>query len=214
MIVEGTPDGLAAARARGRVGGRPPALSQRQLDQAQLMYDSGEHTVDEIADTFHVGRATRYRYLGVHHDGGDCVLVVYRNTRTQKIDADTNRGLGETGQSEAVQLEADRKWWPIAATRESRVKAIVYVAGGMVIRVRGIQPGKKWNRDDRGYADVPVTEPLTDLEIAEQLPTLDLRIGDHRPHVRGKVREYLPSDQSRYHRTTSEQLAQNDRRRL
>jgi DNA invertase Pin-like site-specific DNA recombinase len=32
MIVEGTMDGLASARARGRVGGRPPALSQRQLD--------------------------------------------------------------------------------------------------------------------------------------------------------------------------------------
>ncbi|MFC4949072.1 recombinase family protein [Pseudonocardia sp. GCM10023141] len=45
MIVEGTLDGLAAARAHGRVGGRPPALSQRQLDQTQHMYDTGKHTV-------------------------------------------------------------------------------------------------------------------------------------------------------------------------
>jgi hypothetical protein len=72
------------------------------------------------------------------------------------------------------------------------VKAIVYVVDGIVTRTRGIQPGKKWKRDDRGYADVPVTKPLTDLEIAEQLPTLGFRIGDHRPHVRGKIREYLP----------------------
>src|SRR6266540_4030861 len=43
MIVEGTRDGLAAARARGRVGGRPAALTPRQLDQAQLMYDSEKH---------------------------------------------------------------------------------------------------------------------------------------------------------------------------
>lgn len=36
LIVEGTLDGLAAARARGRLfGGRPPALSQKQIDQAQ-----------------------------------------------------------------------------------------------------------------------------------------------------------------------------------
>ncbi|MFI5611820.1 recombinase family protein [Amycolatopsis sp. NPDC051903] len=56
MIVERTMDGLAAARARGRVGGRPPALTQRQLDQAQRMYDAGEHTVEEIAETFRVGR--------------------------------------------------------------------------------------------------------------------------------------------------------------
>jgi len=58
MIVEGTLEGLAAARARGRVGGRPAALSQRQLDQAQRMYDTGEHTVEEIAATFRVGRST------------------------------------------------------------------------------------------------------------------------------------------------------------
>ncbi|WP_427135203.1 recombinase family protein [Pseudarthrobacter sp. S9] len=57
LIVEGTLDGLAAARARGRVGGRPPALSQRQLDQAQTMYDSGKYTVAEIAETLNVGRA-------------------------------------------------------------------------------------------------------------------------------------------------------------
>jgi hypothetical protein len=33
--------------------------------------------------------------------------------------------------------------------------------------------------------------PLDDLEIAEQLPTLGIRNGDERPHVRGKLREYV-----------------------
>ncbi|WP_282190287.1 hypothetical protein HEP84_55600 [Streptomyces sp. RLB1-33] len=32
---------------------------------------------------------------------------------------------------------------------------------------------------------------LDDLQIAEQLPTLGLRNGDKRPHVRGKLREHL-----------------------
>jgi len=190
-IVEGTREGLAAARARGRVGGRPPALTQRQIDQAQIMYDSGKYTVDEIAETFRVSRSTMYKQLAAHQDGHDCALVVYRNTRTRKVDAYNNRRFGETGQSEEVQLEADRKWWPIAANRESRVKAIVYVVDGVVTRVRGITPGAKWKRDDRGYADVPVTAPLTELEIARQLPTLGIALGDRRPHVRGKIREYV-----------------------
>lgn len=51
LIVEGTLDGLAAAKARGRVGGRPRALNQIQLDQAQRMYDEDQLTVDQIADT-------------------------------------------------------------------------------------------------------------------------------------------------------------------
>lgn len=69
LIVEGTLDGLDAARARGRVGGRPPKLSPRQVTQARRMYDEiddkGErvHTMAEIAETFGVSRATLYRHL-------------------------------------------------------------------------------------------------------------------------------------------------------
>jgi hypothetical protein len=37
------------------------------------------------------------------------------------------RRYSETGASEKVQLEADRKWFPIAAARRPRLKAIVYV---------------------------------------------------------------------------------------
>ena len=191
-IVEGTLEGLAAARARGRVGGRPAKLTPIQLDQAQQMYDSGKYTVAEIAAAFHVRRSTMYRHLSAHKDGRDCVLVVYRNTRPGKIDPDTSRRYGETGQSERIQREADRKWLPIAPLRRPRIKAIVYVVNGTVARVRGIDPDGTWHDDDRGYADVPVTAPLTDLQIARQFPTLGLRLGDARPRVRGKLREYLP----------------------
>lgn len=193
MIVEGTMDGLAAARARGRVGGRPTKLNQRQIDQAQLMYDTGDHTVEEIADTFGVHRATLYRQLHAYGDGGDCALIVYRNTRTPKIDPDTNRRYGETGASEATQLEADRKWFPIAASRRPQLRAVVYVANGVVTRVRAVDPDGAWVDDpDRpGYAEIPVGRPLSDVEIARQLPTLGVRPGDERPHVRGKIREYV-----------------------
>lgn len=39
LISEGTKEGLAAARARGRTGGRPPALTATQVDVARGMYD-------------------------------------------------------------------------------------------------------------------------------------------------------------------------------
>jgi hypothetical protein len=45
--------------------------------------------------------------------------------------------------------------------------------------------------NDDGYVDAPVTAPLNDAEIARRLPTLSIRVGDPRPHVRGKIREYV-----------------------
>ncbi|QRP49084.1 hypothetical protein [Amycolatopsis sp. FDAARGOS 1241] len=130
--------------------------------------------------------------LPVPADGGDCALAVYRNTRTRKIDAATSRRYGEAGAGEKVQLEADHKWFPIAPARWPRLKAIVYVVDGVVARIRGVEADlAKWDTDDRGYADVPVTKPLTELQIAKRLPTLGIAVGDHRPHVRGKIREYV-----------------------
>ncbi|WP_432855141.1 hypothetical protein ACQPXB_21740 [Amycolatopsis sp. CA-161197] len=91
-----------------------------------------------------------------------------------------------------MQLEADRKWFPISPARWPRLKAIVYVVDGVVARIRGVEADlAKWDTDDRGYADVPVTKPLSELQIATRLPTLGIAIGDHRPHIRGKIREYV-----------------------
>lgn len=63
LIVERTQEGLAAARARGRNGGRRPKMTDAKIKQARAMYDSKEYTVREIADTFDVTRPTIYRYL-------------------------------------------------------------------------------------------------------------------------------------------------------
>ena len=63
LIVERTHDGLAAARARGRVGGRRPKLSATQVKVARSMYDSRQHTVAQIAESFGVTRSTIYRHL-------------------------------------------------------------------------------------------------------------------------------------------------------
>lgn len=69
LISEGTLEGLESARSRGRVGGRPPALTELQTLKAREMYDELDHhgkrkyTVNQIADTFSVSRKTIYRHL-------------------------------------------------------------------------------------------------------------------------------------------------------
>ena len=64
LIVANTRDGLAAARARGRAGGRPPRLTAEQVALAQELYDAGERTVQQIADLLGVPRTTVYGHLG------------------------------------------------------------------------------------------------------------------------------------------------------
>lgn len=63
LIVERTMEGLAAARARGRKGGRRRKMTEAKIKQARIMYDSKEYTLKQIADTFGIGRTTLYRYL-------------------------------------------------------------------------------------------------------------------------------------------------------
>lgn len=63
LISERTRDGLAAARARGRKGGRRPKLTPAKLAAARKMYDAREHTVAEIASIVGVARSTLYRAL-------------------------------------------------------------------------------------------------------------------------------------------------------
>lgn len=69
LIRANTRDGLAAARARGRKGGRRPSLTPAQAEVAQKMYDElgadGQraHTVQAIADVLRVPRTTVYGFL-------------------------------------------------------------------------------------------------------------------------------------------------------
>jgi DNA invertase Pin-like site-specific DNA recombinase len=63
LIRERTHAGLAAARARGRVGGRPSVMNPKKVATARKLYDSREHTVAEIAEMLDVSVATIYRHL-------------------------------------------------------------------------------------------------------------------------------------------------------
>jgi len=57
-IVERTKDGLEAARKRGRVGGRPPALSPDQKAEAIRLRDEEHRPIPEIARLFKVSDKT------------------------------------------------------------------------------------------------------------------------------------------------------------
>ena len=62
LIRERTTAGLTAARARGRKGGRPRALTGKQLGVAQDLYDK-RHPIQEICRMLKISRATLYRYI-------------------------------------------------------------------------------------------------------------------------------------------------------
>ncbi|MPL96456.1 DNA-invertase hin [bioreactor metagenome] len=57
-IAERTMEGLAAARKRGRVGGRPPALSLAQKAEVRRMRDEEQRAISEIARLFEVSERT------------------------------------------------------------------------------------------------------------------------------------------------------------
>jgi DNA invertase Pin-like site-specific DNA recombinase len=65
LLIERTNSGLAAARARGRSGGRKREFSPAAARRAQEQYDKGEMSVAEIARMHGVSRQTLYRYLKV-----------------------------------------------------------------------------------------------------------------------------------------------------
>ena len=62
VIAERTKEGLKAARARGRKGGRPKCDS-RKLNQAVKLYESNQHTVAEIEELTGIKKSTLYRAI-------------------------------------------------------------------------------------------------------------------------------------------------------
>lgn len=61
-IAERTREGLAAARARGRVGGRPAVMTDDKLATSRMLLGQGR-AISEIAAIIGVSRGTLYRHL-------------------------------------------------------------------------------------------------------------------------------------------------------
>ena len=63
LIRARTREGMAVARARGRLKGGKPKLSAAQEAHLMKLHGDGEHTISELSELFSVGRATVYRVL-------------------------------------------------------------------------------------------------------------------------------------------------------
>jgi len=66
LIRERTRAGLAAARARGRKGGRPPKLGAEKMRIARHLLADADTTVSEVARTLGVHRSTLHKALSAH----------------------------------------------------------------------------------------------------------------------------------------------------
>ena len=51
------------ARAKGRLRGKQPKLSDRQQEELRRMHDSGDYSISDLAELFGVSRPTVYRTL-------------------------------------------------------------------------------------------------------------------------------------------------------
>jgi DNA invertase Pin-like site-specific DNA recombinase len=62
-MIERTRAGLDAAKAKGRIGGRPRAVDAKTIAKIKKLAESGDHTRAEIADMMKISTATLYRVL-------------------------------------------------------------------------------------------------------------------------------------------------------
>lgn len=69
LIAERTIDGLKAARARGRCGGRPVIGTDKDRKQALAMYRSNAMTNPEIAERFGISLSTLNRWIRKEKQG-------------------------------------------------------------------------------------------------------------------------------------------------
>ena len=58
-----TREGMAIARAKGKLRGRQPKLSTRQQQELKRMHDTGDYSISDLAELFSISRPTVYRTL-------------------------------------------------------------------------------------------------------------------------------------------------------
>src|SRR5690349_16610825 len=58
-----TREGMAVARAKGRLKGRKPKLTTKQQTELRRMHGTGDYTITDLAEIFNISRPTVYRTL-------------------------------------------------------------------------------------------------------------------------------------------------------
>ena len=121
LIRERTVAGLAAARARGRSGGRPRVITPQKLAVARHMYDSRKHTLVTIAATVGVSRSTLYRYLGDQGRPELSSLKGREETRAKQGWSETPTGEAVAGPP--VTKDAGMPWSALGDDRTGRLRS-------------------------------------------------------------------------------------------
>jgi DNA invertase Pin-like site-specific DNA recombinase len=87
IIRERTHAGLVAARARGRLGGRPRLLNGRKIQMARALLQDQQNTVKEVCQTLGCSKATLYRYANNQQATGDewLGLAAFRQTKQHLV---------------------------------------------------------------------------------------------------------------------------------
>ncbi len=80
LVRERTNAGLAAARARGRKGGRPKGVDKKKQQAALALKHEARHSVREICEIVGISRNTYYKYTR----GDDTGLTQQRSTPRRK----------------------------------------------------------------------------------------------------------------------------------
>ena len=69
-----TREGMAVARAKGKLRGKEPNLSERQQKELRRMYDTGDYSISDLAELFSISRPDRIPYARPasrdHGEGG------------------------------------------------------------------------------------------------------------------------------------------------
>ncbi len=68
LIRHRTREGMAVARAKGKLRGKQPKLSDRQQQELFRMRNSGEYSISDLAELFSVSRPTVYRTIARQKD--------------------------------------------------------------------------------------------------------------------------------------------------
>ncbi|TCO28097.1 DNA invertase Pin-like site-specific DNA recombinase [Kribbella steppae] len=97
MIVQGTREGLDAARARGARLGRPPATTSEQVQHARDLLGNPDTTVSSIARLLGVSRATIYKYVSQNSAPRRCPAQPLHSSCPQPLAATVSRPVGHSG---------------------------------------------------------------------------------------------------------------------
>lgn len=62
-----TREGMAIARAKGKLQGKQPKLSEKQQKELCRMHETGQYSISDLAELFSVSRPTVYRTLSRNH---------------------------------------------------------------------------------------------------------------------------------------------------